>query len=136
MADQKRTPRARVDSGAPGDVIEAEARVIGEEGAAGGKGDDGKRGAAAGDPAGTGGQAFKDAGRRVSGWVGRTLPGHEHAFWGGVLGFVIGVLLFWVGPVKTLVVAVLALAGVAVGQAADGDPKIINFLRQFFSSNS
>lgn len=133
MADQKRTPRARVESGASDDVIEAEARVMGDE-------DAGRKsaesGSAGGSGSGSGSQAFKDAGRRVGSWVSRTLPGHEHAFWGGVLGFVIGVLLFWVGPVKTFVVAVLALAGVAVGQAADGDPKIINFLRHFFSSNS
>ena len=71
--------------------------------------------------------------QRVGSWVSRTFPGHEHAFWGGVAGLVIAALIFAVGIFQALVVAVLVLAGVAAGQLADGDPKIINALRRFFT---
>ncbi len=130
MADDKRIPRARVDSGKSPDVVEAEAHVMDDEAAA-----DGKKGAAAG-AGSTASEPFREAGRRVGGWVSSTFPGHENAFWGGVFGFVIGVLIFWVGLFEAVVVAVLVLVGVALGQAADGDPKIINLFRQFFSSNN
>ena len=128
MADDKRIPRARVDSGKNPDVVEAEAHVMDDESASGAK-KGGGSGASASEP-------FREAGHRVGGWVSSTFPGHENAFWGGVLGFVFGVLIFWVGLFKAVVVAVLVLVGVALGQAADGDPKIINLFRQFFSSNN
>ncbi|MBS6400443.1 MAG: DUF2273 domain-containing protein [Atopobiaceae bacterium] len=72
----------------------------------------------------------------MGGWVSRTFPGHEHAFWGGVLGLLVAVLVFWIGILQALVVAVIVLIGVALGQVADGDPKIINLIRRFFASNS
>lgn len=128
MADDKRIPRARVDSGKNPDVVEAEAHVMDDEPASGAK-KGGGSGTSASEP-------FREAGRRVGGWVSSTFPGHENAFWGGVLGFVFGVLIFWVGLFKAVVVAALVLVGVALGQAADGDPKIINLFRQFFSSNN
>ncbi len=127
MADDKRAPRARVESGANDDVIDAEARVIDEEPA-------GKKSEGAAD--GSASEAFKDGARRVNGWVSSAFPGHEHAFWGGVFGAVLAVLIFWVGIWKALGVAVLVVVGVAFGQLADGDPKIINLLRRFFTSNS
>ncbi len=128
MSDDKRIPRARVDSGKTPDVVETEARVMDDEAASGTK-----KGAGAGASAS---EPFREAGRRMGGWVSGAFPGHENAFWGGVLGFVFGVLIFWVGLFKAVVVAALVLVGVALGQAADGDPKIINLFRQFFSSNN
>ncbi|WP_321972254.1 DUF2273 domain-containing protein [Paratractidigestivibacter sp.] len=127
MADDRKTPRARVESGAPDDVIDAEASVIDDE--------DGDKKAEGGFD-GSATQAFKENAARVGDWVSRTFPGHEHAFWGGVIGALLAILIFWVGIGKALGVAALVLIGIAVGQAVDGDPKIINLLRHFFSSNN
>lgn len=71
----------------------------------------------------------------LSGWVSRTFPGHEKAFWGGVTGLLVALLLFAIGFFRTLLIAVLVVAGVAVGQALDGDPKIVNLVRAFLSRN-
>lgn len=125
MADDKKAPRARVESGAPDEVVDVDARVIDDGGK---KGQDASEGSAS--------QAFKDGAARVNGWVSRAFPGHENAFWGGVLGALLAVLIFWVGPVRALGVALLVVVGVAFGQVADGDPKIINLLRRFFTSNN
>ncbi len=124
MADDKKAPRARVESGAPDEVVDVDAHVI----------DEGKKGQDASE--GSTSQAFKDGAARVNGWVSRAFPGHENAFWGGVLGALLAVLIFWVGPVRALGVALLVIVGVAFGQVADGDPKIINLLRRFFTSNN
>jgi uncharacterized membrane protein len=64
------------------------------------------------------------------------LSGHEHAFLGGVIGLVIAVLIFIVGIAKTLAITVFVVAGIAVGQLLDGDPKIINALRALFESRN
>ena len=71
----------------------------------------------------------------VRDWVRRTFPGHEHAFWGGVLGFVVAILFLVLGLFKALVIVVLVVAGVAVGQALDGDSRIVDLLRRIFSRN-
>ena len=67
----------------------------------------GKAGNAASGDSGAAGSA--QAGfSRVSAWVGKTFPGHENAFWGGVFGLV---------------------------AAVDGDPKLIRALQRLFSNN-
>ena len=40
------------------------------------------------------------------------------------------------GVFRALAVAALVFIGVALGQVADGDPKIINLIRRFFTSNN
>ena len=111
MSDDKRAPRARVEAGDRGDAVEADAHIIDDEA-------DARKKA----PGASGGESFRDAGQAVSGWVSRTFPGHENAFWGGVF--------------RALAVAALVFIGVALGQVADGDPKIINLIRRFFTSNN
>ena len=69
----------------------------------------------------------------VTAWVSRTFPGNENAFWGGLVGLLAALVLIAIGPWYTIVIAVLVVAGVAVGQLADGDPKIVNALRRLFS---
>lgn len=125
MSDDKRAPRARVEAGDRGDAVEADAHIIDDEA------DVRKRA-----PGASGGEPFRDAGQAVSGWVSRTFPGHENAFWGGVAGLVIALLVFWVGVFRALAIAALVFIGVALGQVADGDPKIINLIRRFFTSNN
>lgn len=125
MSDDKRAPRARVEAESRDDAVEADAHIIDDEADA--------RKKASGASAG---ESFRDAGRAVSGWVSRTFPGHENALWGGVAGLAIALLVFWVGVFRALAVAVLVFIGVALGQVADGDPKIINLIRRFFTSNN
>ena len=72
----------------------------------------------------------------VTAWVHATFPGHENAFWGGVIGLLAALVFFAIGLWRTLLIAVLVLVGVAVGQAIDGDPKIVNLIRQIFIRNN
>ncbi len=67
-------------------------------------------------------------------WVSRTFPGNENAFLGGVLGFLVAILIFAIGFWRTLFVIVLVTVGVCVGQQMDGDPKLWNAVRKLFSS--
>ena len=69
----------------------------------------------------------------VSAWVGKTFPGNEHAVLGGLAGFVVALLVFVVGFWRALFVAALVLAGVALGQYLDGDPKIVNLIKSLFT---
>lgn len=81
------------------------------------------------------GEAVRDGSARLLAWVRRTFPGHEHAFWGGVLGFVVALLFLFLGLWRALVIVVLVVVGVAAGQALDGDSKIVDLLRRIFSRN-
>ncbi len=71
--------------------------------------------------------------KRVSSWVSRTFPGHEKAFWGGVCGLLVAIILFAIGLLRTIIVVVLVGLGIALGQMADGDPKLVKMVRKFFS---
>lgn len=119
MAESDKSPKPKVELGTP--VPAPKTQTEGKE--------QGKAGnAASGDSAAAG---FS----RVSAWVSKTFPGHENAFWGGVLGLVAAVVLLAFGILKTLIVVVLVVAGVAVGQLVDGDPKLIRALQRLFSNN-
>ena len=82
------------------------------------------------------GSAVRAGANRVSAWVHATFPGHENAFWGGVLGLLAALVFFAIGLWRTLLIAALVLVGVAVGQVVDGDPKIIDLLRSIFNRNN
>ncbi len=69
---------------------------------------------------------------KVSAWVSRTFPGHENAFLGGVCGLVAAIVMAAIGFWRTLLLVVLVLIGVAIGQQADGDPKILRALGKLF----
>lgn len=124
MAESDKSPRAKVELGtpAPAPKTQAEGKEQGKAGNAA-SGDSGAAGSAA--------AGFS----RVSAWVSKTFPGHENAFWGGVLGLVAAVVLLAFGIFKTLVLVVLVVAGIAVGQLVDGDPKLIRALQRLFSNN-
>ena len=67
---------------------------------------------------------------RFSAWFSSTFPHSRNAVIGGVCGLVVALLLFTIGLFKTLVIAVLVTIGVACGQYADGDPKLVNLVRE------
>lgn len=124
MAESDKSPKPKVELGTP--VPAPKTQTEGKE--------QGKAGNAASGDSGAAGSA--QAGfSRVSAWVSKTFPGHENAFWGGVLGLVAAVVLLAFGILKTLIVAVLVVAGIAVGQLVDGDPKLIRALQRLFSNN-
>lgn len=60
----------------------------------------------------------------VGRWVASTFPGHEKAFVGGVVGFVLALMVLFAGFWPTLLIVVFVVAGIAVGQLLEGDPKI------------
>ena len=60
----------------------------------------------------------------IASWMQETFPKHKNTIAGGVCGLLLALLLFWIGLFKTVVIAVLVVAGVAAGQYLDGDPKI------------
>ena len=71
----------------------------------------------------------------VRSWVSRNFPGHEHAFWGGVIGLLVALAFFALGLWRTLVIVMLVFLGVALGLALDGDSRLWDTLRHLFSNN-
>ena len=57
------------------------------------------------------------------------------SFWGGVCGLLVALVLLTLGILKTAILVVLVVAGIAVGQLVDGDPKLIRALQRIFSNN-
>lgn len=66
---------------------------------------------------------------RASHWLDETFPNSRNAVLGGVTGLVVALLLFTIGVLKTLVIAILVVVGIACGQYLDGDPKIVRFIQ-------
>lgn len=66
---------------------------------------------------------------RASRWLDETFPNSRNAVLGGVTGLVVALLLFTIGVLKTLVIAILVVIGIACGQYLDGDPKIVRFIQ-------
>lgn len=87
------------------------------------------------DGAYTVGEAVRDGASHVRSWVSRNFPGHEHAFWGGVLGLAVAVAFFALGLFRTIVIVVLVFVGVSLGLALDGDSRLVDALRRLFSRN-
>lgn len=66
---------------------------------------------------------------RASHWLDETFPNSRNAVLGGMTGLVVALLLFSIGVLKTLVIAILVVVGIACGQYLDGDPKIVRFIQ-------
>ena len=128
MADSDKTPRPKVELGG---LVQA-----GEGSGQRSAGQSGTKQQAADATPGAATSAGAAAGfAKVSAWVSRTFPGHENAFWGGVCGLLVALVLLTLGILKTVILVVLIVAGVAVGQLVDGDPKLIRALQRIFSNN-
>lgn len=82
-----------------------------------------------------GGKGFSNAYGATRGWVHRTFPGHEHAFYGGVGALIVALLTFIIGFWRMLLICVLVFIGVAIGQVLDGDPKIIRTITSLFEND-
>ncbi len=70
-------------------------------------------------------------GKGIFAWVHRTFPGHEHAFWGAVIGLLIALLVFAIGIFRALFILLLIAVGCAIGMILDGDNRIIDFVRRY-----
>ena len=77
-------------------------------------------------------QGTQNTVNRASAWVSKTFPGHENAFLGGVCGLIVAIVMAAIGFWRTLLLVLLVLIGVAIGQQADGDPKILRVLGKLF----
>ena len=73
--------------------------------------------------------AQPEAFARASHWLDETFPNSRNAVLGGVAGLVVALLLFTIGVLKTLVIAILVVVGIACGQYLDGAPKIVRFIQ-------
>ena len=72
---------------------------------------------------------------RASRWLNQTFPNSKHAVLGGACGLLVAILLFSIGLFKTLVIAILVVAGVALGQFADGDPKLVRIVEKLIKKH-
>lgn len=72
---------------------------------------------------------------RASRWLDETFPHSRNAVLGGLCGLLLAILLFSIGLIKTLVIAILVLAGVALGQYADGDPKLVRIVEKLIKKH-
>lgn len=84
---------------------------------------------------GASGRGVAHALTSVRQWLTETFPGHENAVLFGFLGFVLAILIFIIGFWRTLFILLLVLVGVAIGQQFDGDPRIINAIRDLVREN-
>ena len=80
-------------------------------------------------------QAYKQVRHSFTEWLKTNYPGHEHAFIGGVLGFVVALLIFVIGFWATFLIVVFVVIGIAVGQYFDGDPKIVRAIHRLFEGS-
>lgn len=76
------------------------------------------------------GETLAEARSNVAGALTKLDPKHPHAVYFGLLGLLLALLIFWIGFFPTLLIVLLVVAGVALGQLYDGDPKIINALKR------
>ena len=74
------------------------------------------------------------AAKGISAWVKRTFPGHEHAFWGAVIGLIIALLVFAIGFLQTLFIVLLICLGAAVGQFIDGGSSMEELIQRIMDS--
>lgn len=72
---------------------------------------------------------------RASQWLDQTFPHSRNAVLGGLCGLAVAILLFTIGIFKTLVIAILVVAGVALGQFADGDPKLVHIVEKLIKKH-
>lgn len=63
--------------------------------------------------------------QRINAWLNTAFPTNKNAVLGGIAGLLVACLFFALGFWKTLFIVILVLIGVAVGQIADGDPKLV-----------
>lgn len=126
---------ARADAPTPAASIDARAAASTSAATTGGHSTASKpaNGVASPGPSASGDATSSAAGpgvlERVCAWFAETFPNSRHAVLGGIAGLIVAIMLFTIGVLKTLVILVLVVVGVACGQYLDGDPKIIRMVQ-------
>ena len=78
----------------------------------------------------------RDGGSRaLVSWLRQRVAGHENAALGGACGLAVALLVFSIGVLRALFVVLCVGIGVVIGQAFDGNPKVIRAVRRIFSDN-
>ena len=78
----------------------------------------------------------RDGGSRaLVSWLRERVAGHENAALGGACGLAVALLVFSIGVLRALFVVLCVGIGVVIGQAFDGNPKVIRAVRRIFSDN-
>lgn len=146
-AELDAAPSARVNDAAPVDAASTAGTAdtaatgagpvaAGASSAAAGAGQQGAASAAgaqsAPTSAATPGRSVASLPQRISAWVHSSFPGHEHAFWGAVIGLCIALLVFVIGIFRALFVAVIVCLGIVVGGYLDGDTRIMDIVERMF----
>ncbi|MBN1498207.1 MAG: DUF2273 domain-containing protein [Spirochaetes bacterium] len=54
---------------------------------------------------------------------------------GALIGFVTGILIFTIGPLKTIIVAFLVVIGFIIGKSRDDNVSIVDQITGFFRRN-
>lgn len=62
-------------------------------------------------------------------WFDIMFPRNRHAVIGGCVGLIVALMIFIIGIIDTLIIAVFIIAGIAIGQYFDGDAKLGRFLQ-------
>lgn len=73
-----------------------------------------------------------DAGRTL---LERLFPGHANEALFALVGLIVALLFLTFGFWRMMLVLLMIVAGIAFGQYLDGDPKIINKLKEIFQSS-
>jgi uncharacterized membrane protein len=68
---------------------------------------------------------------QIADWA-RENPGKT---FGAIIGFISGIMIFTLGPLKTIIVAVLVLIGFFIGKSRDDNVSIVDQITAFFRRN-
>lgn len=74
-------------------------------------------------------------GQHARKWFQTMFAGHTNACLGGLVGFLIAILVFAIGILKTLFVVLCVFVGIGIGQYLDGDPKIVALVSKLFGND-
>lgn len=89
----------------------------------------------------TGKGSAKHASKNSSSFMGQlkdllanVVPGHENEFLFAVIGFVAALVLLLIGFWQFMVILLFVIAGVMFGQYLDGEPKVLNALKEWIAT--
>lgn len=119
VGDERKVPRAKVDAEVQGILVPDVADQEGSRRTR--EADEGP---------------LEGLGARLRTRLAAAVPGHEGAVVGGLVGLILAVLVLVLGFWCTLAIAFFVVAGIAAGQAFDGNPRIIRALRAFINDRN
>ena len=64
----------------------------------------------------------------------KAVPGHENEFLFAGIGFIAALILLFIGFWQFMLILLFVVAGVMFGQYLDGEPKVLNALKEWIAS--